>query len=360
MNRRGLWHWLLATVVCGGLPSLSSGEELPPIAPRVVTQPVPHDADDPAIWINRAEPDRSLIIGTDKHAGDGGLYVFDLAGRMIPEKTVSGLDRPNNVDLAYDVSIGGRRLDVVVVTERNAQRLRAYAVPSMQPVDGGGMPVFDRQPGRLPMGIALYARPRDHALFAIVSARIGPRQGYLWQYRLSDDGHGELRAEKVREFGQFSGRKEIESIAVDVEAGYVYYSDEQAGVHQYHADPDARDADQELAFFARSGFAGDHEGISIYPSGPGTGYILVSNQDADRFEVFTREGTSDHPFEHRHLASLRLSARASDGSDVTARSLSPRFPGGLFVAMSEDRTFQLYAWADLERAIDAGVSVGRE
>jgi 3-phytase len=321
------------------------------IAPRIVTEPVPHDSDDPAIWINRADPARSLVVGTDKDAEDGGLYVFDLDGKIQTAKTVRGLKRPNNVDIAYDFPLAGRRVDLAVVTERNASRLRVFALPDLKPVDNGGLPVFDRDPERLPMGIALYRRPRDGALFAIVSARIGPREGYLWQYWLEDDGHGAVRATKVREFGRFSGKKEIEAVAVDAGLGHVYYSDEQAGVHQYPADPDAPEAEREIAFFGTTGFVGDQEGISIFPTGSRTGYVIVSNQDGNTFEVFAREGSASDPAGHAHLASLALAARASDGNDVTPTALGPRFPHGLFVAMSEDRTFQFYAWEDLGNEI---------
>ena len=321
------------------------------IAPRVVTERVPHDSDDPAIWINRADPARSLVVGTDKDAEDGGLYVFDLDGKIQAAKTVRGLKRPNNVDIGYDFALGGRRVDLAVLTERNASRLRVFTVPDFKPVDGGGLTVFDRDPERLPMGIALYRRPRDGALFAIVSARVGPRDGYLWQYRLEDDGRGVVRATKVREFGHFSGKKEIEAVAVDGELGRVYYSDEQFGVHEYAADPAVPEANREIALFANTGFVGDQEGISIFPTGPRTGYVIVSNQDGNRFEVFTREGSATDPAGHAHLASLALTARASDGNDATATALGPRFPHGLFVAMSEDRTFQFYAWEDLEREI---------
>ena len=40
--------------------------------------PATPDADDPAIWFNRANPKKSLVIGTAK---DAGLLVYDLAGR---------------------------------------------------------------------------------------------------------------------------------------------------------------------------------------------------------------------------------------------------------------------------------------
>lgn len=326
-----LWGWGGATAA--------------PIAPRVVTEPVSCDSDDPAIWVNAADPAHSLVLGTDKDSENGGLYVFDLDGHILADRTVRGLKRPNNVDVAYGFALGGRRVDLAVVTERNAGRLRVFTLPDLTAVDGGGLPMFDGDPARLPMGIALYPRPRDGALFAIVSGRIGPREGYLWQYRLEDDGRGVVRATKVRAFGRFSGRKEIEAVAVDTEQGRVYYSDEQTGVREYRADPDAPNAATELALFATSGFVGDREGISIVPTRPGDGYLVVSNQDGDTFEVFQRAEP------HAHVGSLLLSTRSSDGHDVTTAALSPQFPGGLFVAMSDDRTFQFYAWDDLAKAL---------
>jgi 3-phytase len=153
----------------------------------------------------------------------------------------------------------------------------------------------------------------------------------------------------VRQFGAYSGKKEIEAIAVDAALGYVYYSDETCGVRKYAADPDAPEADKELALFGTTGFASDHEGISIYATGPATGYILVSNQQADTFRIFPREGRAGQPHEHPLVTSVRLSTLESDGSEVTNVPL-PGFPGGLFVAMSTDRTFHFYAWDDIAKA----------
>ena len=71
------------------------------------------------------------------------------------------------------------------------------------------------------MGIGLYRRPKDGAIFAIVSPKAGPKTNYLWQYRLDDDGTGRVKATFVRRFGAFSGNGEIEAVAVDDELGYV-------------------------------------------------------------------------------------------------------------------------------------------
>lgn len=343
----GFLHWT-AIASIATFSSATSGftKETPraEIRPRVVTEPVKHDSDDPAIWVHPTDPSKSLIIGTDKNT-DGSLYVFDLEGKIV--QRVPGLKRPNNVDIAYGFQLGGKPVDIAVVTEREQQRLRVFALPDMKELDAGDLVVFDGDPKRSPMGIALYRRPRDGALFAIVSGKSGPKDGYLAQYRLEDDGQGRVKMSFVRYFGHYSGKQEIESVAVDNELGYIYYSDEMAGVHKYAADPDAPDADKELAFFATDGFKSDHEGISIYKLTDTTGYILVSDQQADQFWIFKREGEPGDPHKHIPVKIVKAATLESDGSDVTSVTLSSKFPGGLFVAMSDDKTFQYYAWEDI-------------
>ncbi len=362
MTSRAFSRVLLAVaVLAGGVLRAKPGRTEPApqaVKPRVVTEPVKHDTDDPAIWINRANPAESLILGTDKHA-DGALYVFGLDGKIRTDRVVRGLVRPNNVDVAYGLMVGGKPTDVAVVTERFAQRIRVYRLPDMAPLDGGGLPVFAGEAARDCMGVALYTRPGDGALFAIVSRSEfrAPKEGYLHQYRLVDDGTGTVRAVFTRAFGTWSGRKEIEAIAVDQELGYVYYSDENHGVRKYHADPAAEDAEDELAVFGTDGFAEDREGISIYRTGPGTGFILVSDQQNNAFRVFPREGGAGRPHEHPLLASIDVAAIESDGSEVTHESL-PGFPGGLLVAMTNGKVFHYYAWADLARALPAAGKPG--
>lgn len=317
------------------------------VKPLCVTEPVQFDTDDPAIWINPADSSQSLIIGTDKDK-NGGLYVFDLKGKIVKEKTVKGLKRPNNVDVAYGLILGGKRLDIAVVTERMTHKLRVFSLPDMQPVDNGGISVFEGETGNMYrdlMGIALYTDPQGQ-IYAIAGRKTGPKDGsYLWQYLLEDDGTGQLKATLKRKFGKYSGRKEIESIAVDNKLGYIYYSDEQFGVRKYHADP--AKGNLELALFATEGFKADHEGISIYQTTDSTGYILVSDQSANHFQVFSREGTKQNPNQHVLITSIPTSTNNSDGSDIYSKPLNSDFKHGMFVAMSDDKTFQFYRWEDL-------------
>jgi 3-phytase len=99
--------------------------------------------------------------------------------------------------------------------------------------------------------------------------------------------------------------------------------------------------------FATTGFSEDHEGISIYQTSARKGYILVSDQGANQFHIFPREGSAQNPHEHPELKVVKVEAKQSDGSDVTAVPLNKTFKKGLFVVMSDDKTFHFYRWEDI-------------
>lgn len=345
-------HFLIAITTIGAL-SISCSDKLAPLQPNAikpiaVTEPAPHDTDDPAIWIHPTDASKSLIIGTDKDT-DGGLYVYNLEGKIVSK--VLGIKRPNNVDIAYGLILNGKKTDIAVTTEREMNRIRIFSLPDMKPVDNGGIPVFDSELERDPMGIALYTRPNDKAIFAVVGRKSGPSESYLWQYKLTDDGTGNVKAEVVRKFGKYSMKKEIEAIAVDNELGFIYYSDEQSGIRKYVADPDAKN-NNELAFFGQKDFKADNEGIAIYKKTATTGYILVSDQQKNTFNVYPREGANGNPNEYPLLAVIPTSTVECDGADVTSINLGTKYPNGMFVAMSNGMTFHFYDWNQLQKLID--------
>ncbi|HLS30163.1 MAG TPA: phytase [Flavobacteriaceae bacterium] len=315
------------------------------IEPAVITDATLTDTDDPAIWIHPENSGSSLIIGTDKDPENGGLYAFDLNGKI--QQTHLGLKTANNVDVAYGLNLNGQEVDIAVATERYEHRLRVFSLPDLAPIDGGGIPVFEDEEDddyRQAMGIALYTRPSDQAIFAIVSRKKGPEEGYLEQYLLQSNENGQVTGELVRTFGKYSGKKEIEAIAVDDKLGYVYYADEQAGIRKYFANPEK--GNQELAFFGQGDFEKDQEGIAIYEVTDNTGYIIVSDQEANLFNVYPREGTENAPHNHKKINSFELSTNRTDGIEVTDQTL-PDFPYGMFVAMSDDKTFHYYNWQEL-------------
>jgi len=328
---------------------MASDSDITPVKPVIVTDTVANDSDDPAIWIHPDDPLQSLILGTDKgnEQNIGAIYVFDLQGNIIADKTIPDIQRPNNVDVEYGFVMDDDTFDIAVFTERYAEAIRVVKVPEMELIDGGGIKVFSGESGPEyinPMGVALYKNPETGEIYAMVGRKNGPPDNYLWQYALNAED-GVVTGEKVRSFGQFSGQNEIEAIAVDDALGYVYYSDEGFGVRKYYAHPDS--SNQELALFGTEGFQEDHEGISIYYENEQEGYILVSDQQDNSFRIFSRTGTAENPHQHQFIKEIKLSTVESDGSDVTSVPIGDQFPKGLFVAMSDDGTFHYYQWQDI-------------
>lgn len=352
MTKNRLFYGLSALGIlassCGG-PVQQKEESIGQILvrPLYTTDSVIHDTDDPAIWVNQEDPSKSLIIGTDKDE-EGALYVFDLKGKAIDSLIVRGIQRPNNVDIGYGLDLGDRTVDFAVTGERMTSKLRFFSLPDMKEINVGGIEVYEGETGpyfRDLMGVALFQDKTSGKNYVIAGRKNGPTDGtYLWQYEILGQG-GKIKLSLVRKFGAYSGNKEIEAIAVDAELGFIYYSDEGSGVRKYYADPSK--GNEELAFFAQEGFSDDHEGISIYKFDDGTGYILVSDQGSNLFHVFPREGSAANPNEHKLITTIATSTTSSDGSETSSVALGPDFPHGLFVAMSDDKTFQIYRWEDI-------------
>ena len=308
------------------------------VIPVIITDKTPNDTDDPAIWYNKQDPSKSLILGTDKGDSTGGIFVFDLEGKLVTSLCIRNLERPNNIDVEYEFQFQGKTIDLAVFTERGKDMIRVISLPDCKFIDNGGIPVFEDDSLRSPMGIALY-KDKNNKVFAFVGRKDGPQEGYIYQYQLMANDTA-VSGVKVRALGKFSKKKEIEAIAVDDELGYVYYSDENVGVRKYYAD--AEKGNEELALFAQTGITDDHEGLSIYQDKGGKGYIILSDQQANRFHVFTREGTKNNPHDHRLVRVVSAQTDESDGSDILNMPLNATFPKGIFVAMSTDKTFQFY------------------
>jgi len=349
---------ILLSITVFGVLFTSCKDKLEPVAenaitPTAITEPTPNDTDDPAIWVHPTDASKSLIIGTDKEVG-GGLYVYNLDGKIMNK--FIGMDRPNNVDVAYGLLINGVKTDIAVTTERKANLIRVFSLPDLKPIDNGGIPIFEGETGkgeRDGMGLALYTKKIDSLateIHAVVGRKTGPSGTYLWQYRLFANQNGTVEGEVIRKFGNYSGKKEIEAIAIDNELGYVYYSDEQSGVRKYYADPEK--GNQELAFFAQEDAKSDHEGIAIYKKNESEGYILVSNQQKNTFLVYQREGSNSNVHEYKLLSEFPVSTLECDGADVVNVNFGNNYPNGIFVAMSNGKVFHIYDWRLIQDWID--------
>ena len=104
-------------------------------------------ADDPAIWVNEAEPAASLIVATNKQRG---LVVYGLDGTVF---STSDVGRVNNVDLRTGIGIGPDDEIVVAATNRTTRTVDVFALDPetarLSPLlDAPIAPGFDEDPLR--------------------------------------------------------------------------------------------------------------------------------------------------------------------------------------------------------------------
>lgn len=298
------------------------------------TEPVGTDADDPAI-VYRGE--NSLIIGTDKtEAPGGGLAVFNLDGKKV--SGVTGLNRPNNVDVVQAFSMGSETVSLAVATERESSRLIIYSVSADGTLkDLTGRTALVRGGKKVkPMGVAVSQRDGRTFVFITPKEPMGVGQVLVGELRL-DAEKGRIDFVENSWFGSFSGKKETESVAVEPSSGTVFYSDEGHGIWRY---PSPLSLDGKL--IANPKHTGDHEGLAFL-----SGYLVSTDQRVDNTVFWVYD-----------LATLALKGSFSmgtdetDGIEICAMPMGAKYPEGIMVAMnSKGKNFAIVDVRKIKKAV---------
>ncbi|BAZ11824.1 phytase [Calothrix sp. NIES-4071] len=307
------------------------------------------DADDPAIYVNSTDSQKSLVLGSVKNAG---LRVYDLSGNLLQEINPGNI-RYNNVDLQYGFKLGGQSIDIAVASDRNNDKLAIFQIDPngtsgqylKDITDSSIGTLFQAAPFAPPYsastrsayGLSLYNSPKTGDLYAFVNRR---QTGDVGQFKLIDKGNGKIGAELVRNFTLPSptaeGRSpQTEGSVVDQELGYFYIAQEDVGIWKFQAEPDGGNTAtliDKVRFEGGKNLTDDAEGLTIYYGKDGTGYLLASSQGDSTFAVYTREGSNDFLGRFAVGSNGAIdSVQQSDGADVVNVPLGPDFPFGLFV-----------------------------
>jgi len=318
-------------------------------AARAETIPVPHHgdaADDPAIWIHPMAAELSLILGTDKQ---GGLHIYNLDGTE--RAVVARGAKPNNVDVLYGFKLGARQVDLAIVTTRaeQARGLQMWAIdPQTRELSdvtaGGTIPVLGKGEDE-PYGCCTYKSARSGAAYVFVTAK----SGAIEQWALRATTEGRITAVRVCAFKLKSA---IEACVADDELGVVYFGEEKRGVWKMPADPSPNPRPKLIAKVGENGFREDVEGLAIYSTTVGTGYLIVSSQGNNTFKIYEREGLNRFVGTIDPVRREFGDVQDTDGVAVTSCALPPLFPKGLFIAQDggnspATQNFKLFGWEDI-------------
>jgi len=300
-------------------------------------------ADDPAIWVDRSNPARSVVIGTDKKQG---LNVYDLKGKRL--QTVAD-GRMNNVDLRDGFMLGGRSITVVAATNRTTKAISLYrldpATRQLSPIADGVLATGFEDP----YGLCMYHSAKTGDIYVLANDSV---DGKVRQWKLIDR-NGKAGIETVREFIVGS---QAEGCAADDELGNLFVAEEDVGLWKYSAEPDGGDTRT-----AGDKVSADAEGVSIYYGADGKGFVVLSNQGEDNYAVYRREGANEFVGKFHVVANEARGvdgASETDGLDVVSAPLGADFPAGMLVVQdgrnlmpAERQNFKFVSWKDAMEAL---------
>ena len=328
------------------------------VAPAAETVPVddPCDAaDDPAIWVNAAEPAASLIVGTNKQRG---LIVYALDGTVVSRHDAG---RMNNVDLRPRSGTPSGERIVVAATNRTTGTIDVFALDAAtgrlspllaEPIVSG----LDE-----PYGLCLYRSGETGELHVFAN----DHGGAVGQWRLDDAGQGRLAGSRVR---SWSVGSQTEGCVADEANGWLFIGEEEAGIWRYDAEPaaptDRRVAVDTTGLGTPNGgrLAAAVEGLALYVApggGQRDGFLIASSQGNHTYVVYDRAPP------HAYRGTFRIAAggatldgtQDTDGIDVVSAPLGPRYPHGLLVAQdgintnpdgsTANQNFKLVSWRDV-------------
>jgi 3-phytase len=319
----GIATWAAARVEGATNASLAS------VLPTVETDPSHHagdTADDSAIWIHPTDTSLSLVIGDDKN---GGLMVYGLDGREI--QYVDGTNY-NNVDLRYHFPLSGQfadgtvhqEVDLVGVADEVGLQIDFFKVnPAARRLEPAGS--IGTANGLVPYGACMYHSPVSGNYYYFVNAQSGVNQ----QWELSDGG-GQVAGTLVRSFDV--GSQTEGCVADDVLAQF-YIGEEAVGIWKYGAEPGDGSTRAQVDKTGSGGhLVADVEGLTIYYTSDGTGYLIASSQGNSTAVVYSREGNNSFLGSFNVVANGTIDAvSGSDGIDATNFPLGSSFSRGLFV-----------------------------
>jgi 3-phytase len=345
------------------------------------------DADDPAIWVNRHDTSRSVVIGTAKNAG---LSVYDLEGTVL--QTIAAPPAPgpddeagrfNNVDIVHGFKLGGRTVDLAVTSDRGRDQIRSYTIDPhtgwLTDVTSADAPLaFSADQEQVNEQATIYGLTtfKEHGTAYVVGTR--RHQTDVGLFKLSSSA-GKVTYKKVDTIDFPSSFRlpngttwspceepgegpQLEGVVVDEAANTLYAAQEDIGLWQvklghgrFHGEPRSVERTKEFGVPAAydeqteecaptgadPGFGGriaaDTEGLTIHETGRRSGTLLVSSQGDNTFYTYDRQTL--RPLEHFAVVDGPAAdgSQDCDGADTVSTPL-PGYPHGLLVVQDGDNT----------------------
>ncbi|MEL6569137.1 MAG: phytase [Pseudomonadota bacterium] len=327
---------LLSLAACASQPETLMFE-IAQVRPSVETTPMVglgDQADDPAIWVNPLDAERSLVLGTNK---DTGLYVYDLAGKELQFLPVG---RVNNVDVRFQLAVASN-------DETNGLSWFRIEAETAEVVHIGDSPIARIEPYGVCAGM----------LDGLYTAGVTYKDGTLELWSVPENRAGDVSPFLAR---TVSLDTQLEGCVFDDASQRLFIGEEERGIWTLDLSDESSAPILIDSVGSETGLASDVEGLTIWNRGSGNGFLVASAQGKNRYVVYDLAP----PHAPRGVFEIVGSPNGeidgtsnTDGIDATATPL-PGYSKGLLVVQddanpskSRDQNFKYISWEAIERAL---------
>lgn len=274
-------------------------------------------ADDPALWVHTTEPERSLILGTQKKQG---LYSYALDGQI---KQFIPAGRLNNVDIRQGINHLGQQLDVAAASNRSNNQISLFLIN-----DSGDIKAWDE-----------IAVPTS-SLAEVYGFCLGYVQNQLLLVMTGKDRDAELyvlnsAAQRLDKLRMLEVPSQSEGCVIDDDSGDIFIGEEAAGVWRFHWQ---NSAVRELVIQVDGAYLqADVEGLALLRA-HGHPYLMVSSQGNSQFPIYDLT-------DYRHVKNVVVKGNkqfdavtGTDGIDINQRLVTNAFPQGVLMVQDDRNT----------------------
>lgn len=296
------------------------------------------------VWAHPIDPAQSLILGGDDNAG---LGVYDLNGALV--QFLDGDGGVTYPDMRYRFPLDGAPTALIAAGIADTPLVVFYTVEAetRQLIRVGALEVG------VPVAAMCMAVSRitgAHYVFVISEG------GAAEQYRLTSDD-GEITGDLAR---AFSIGGEVESCMADDALGRLYVVEGDIAVWRYGVEPEDGIQRRIVDVTGTERIAEEVEGVALYQAADNQGYLLVTDEKADRILVYERTG------DNAYLGAFEIGAgettdAVSEPTGITVSNLplGEAFPAGVFIAADDvntdpraDNNYKLVSWADIAAGLN--------
>jgi len=273
-------------------------------------------ADDPAIWVNRKNPEKSLILGTNKKAG---IYVYNLKGEVLQ---FIRCGRINNVDLRDNFYYNRQNVVLVAASNRSLNVISLFVLnkktgilsDTIANIISGVDEVY---------GICMHYNKISKQFFAIVNGK----GGKIEQWEIISDKKG-IKTNLLR---SFSVATQPEGMVVDDANGILYLGVEDEGIYAVNLNSGSFNLSLiEGSTHMNPFIVYDIEGLALL-NYKNSSYLIASIQGNFTYAIFNTNKNCKYIGSFAIVPGEIDGVEETDGIEMTNLACGKKYPDGILV-----------------------------